>query len=107
MTTAGLHAVLCRQEVVLIPTAAAVHKGLTLPGLGVVEVPDLLGPAGTRILRLQAEGRLRTCWDGRGSGSVMRAIITARSTRSTTETTSLSAIENVRVLGAGQIEKAI
>ena len=82
MTTAGLHAILCCQEAVLLPSAAAIYKDLAVPGLGVVEVPDLPGPAGTRVMRLQAEGRLRTCWDGRGYGSFMRAIITARSTRS-------------------------
>ena len=57
-TTTGLHEVICLQEVVL-PTAAAIYKGLAEPRLRVVEVPDLPGPAETRVQRLQAESRPR------------------------------------------------
>ena len=59
-------------EVVSIPFTATIHKLLAEAGLGVVEVPGHHGIAATCYFRLQAEGRLRSCWKERGNGSVMR-----------------------------------
>lgn len=64
-TTTGPHAILCTLEIVALSSAAAIYKGLTEPGLGVVEVSDNFGLAGTCIWRLQAEVRLLGCRDGR------------------------------------------
>ena len=55
--TTGADALLLTQEVVLLPFASAVSKGLAEPGHGVVEVPGEHGPAGTGVWRLQTEGR--------------------------------------------------
>lgn len=57
---AGMEAFLLIHEVVLLASAPTVDKGLAEPGGGVVEVPDEMGPAGTRVGRLPAEGR----WPG-------------------------------------------
>ena len=105
--TAGLNAILFSEEVVLLSITATIYKVLTVPSLGVVKVSDLWGNAGTWEFMLQAESRPRSCWNGRGNESVMRMVITAWSTRLTTETTCLFAIENVRVAEDGQIEKLI
>lgn len=51
-TTTGPHAILCTLEIVVLSSAAAIYKGLAEPGLGVVEVSDQFGLAGTRIWRL-------------------------------------------------------
>lgn len=51
-TTTGPHAVLCALEIVALSFAAAIYKGLAEPSLGVVEVSDHFGLAGTRIWRL-------------------------------------------------------
>ena len=53
----GADALLFTQEVVLLPSASTVNKGLAEPGHGVVEVPGEHGPAGTGVWRLQTEGR--------------------------------------------------
>ena len=42
-----LHAQRYGLEVIQVPFAATVEKALALPGLGIIEVPDLLGLAGT------------------------------------------------------------
>ena len=74
--TAGVHAQRHGVEVIQVPFAATVEKALALPGLGIVEVPDLPALAGTYWFRLQAEGRLRSCWNERDSGLVMKMVIT-------------------------------
>ena len=56
-TITGADALLFTQEVVLLPSASTVSKGLAEPGHGVVEVPGEHGPAGTGVWRLQTEGR--------------------------------------------------
>ena len=45
--TAGVHAQRQGVEVIQVPFAATVEKALALPGLGIVEVPDLPALAGT------------------------------------------------------------
>ena len=79
---------------------------LTEASLGVVEVPGRCGIAVTCYFRLQAKGRLRSCWNERGSGSVMRMLIKLH-TGTTTRIPSLFAIENVKGVGEYQIEKTI
>ena len=51
-TTTGPHAVLRAPEIVEFSFAATIYKGLAEPRLGVVEVSDHFGLAGTRIWRL-------------------------------------------------------
>ena len=86
--TAGVHAQRHGVEVIQVPFAATVEKALALPGLGIVEVPDLPALAGTYWFRLQAEGRLRSCWNERDSGLVMKMVITTPY-KSTTRTVCL------------------
>ena len=53
----GADTLLLIPEVVLLPSASAVSKGLAEPGHGVEEVPGEHGPAGPGVWRLQTEGR--------------------------------------------------
>lgn len=55
--TTGADTLLLTPEVVRLPSASAVSKGLAEPGHSVVEVPGEHGPAGTGVWRLQTEGR--------------------------------------------------
>ena len=86
-TTDLLAAPFCAESV-LVPSAAAVYKDFTAPGLGVVEVPHLLLMTGTRECWVQADARARRCWNGRGNGSITRWS-SQLGTRSTTGITSL------------------
>ena len=54
---AGLHALLQCWEVVFVSSATAIYKQLTVPGLGIVEVPGHRGLADTHKFRLHAESR--------------------------------------------------
>ena len=54
---AGLHALLQCWEVVFVSSATAIYKQLTVPGLGIVEVPGHRGVADTNKFRLHAESR--------------------------------------------------
>lgn len=67
---------------------------LTEASLGVVEVPGHCGIAVTRYFRLQAKGRLRSCWNERGSGSVVRMLIKLH-TRTTTRIPSLPGLQRM------------
>ena len=69
-----------------------------------MEVPGHHGIAATCYFRLQAEGRLRSCWKETGNGSVIRMVIKLH-TRTTTRTPSLFAIENVKVVEECQTER--
>lgn len=91
--SAGLHTVLWCVEVVLIPQTATIYKGLQCPTLALQKYPIFQSLQG-----LVTEDHPRSLWNGRGSGSDTRMVITSRSTRST-ETTSWFAVENVRVVG--------
>ena len=77
-------------EVVLIPQTATIYKGLQCPLLALQKYPIFQSLQG-----LVTEEHPRSLWNGRGSGLV----ITAWPTRSTTETTSWFAVQNVRVVG--------
>ena len=77
-----------------------------MTGLGIVEVPGLRGLAHTYYFRLQAEVRPRICWNERGNRQLCGQSSQLH-TRTTTRITSLFGIENVRVVGDGQIEKPV
>lgn len=55
--TAGPHAIIIAQEVVLPRMAASVDEGLADPRLSIIKESDFPGLAGPRVGRLQAEGR--------------------------------------------------
>ena len=82
-----MEAFLLIHEVVLLASAPTVDKGLAEPGGGVVEVPDEMGPAGTRVGRLPAEGRWPGCKNAREPRVSDEDGIPARATRSATQTT--------------------
>ena len=69
-TTAGPHKVLPHLEIFVLSIAATIYKGLAEPGLGVVEVPDDFGLAGTRVWRLQAEDSCRAAGMGGPLGQI-------------------------------------
>lgn len=80
------------QEAVLLKATPTIYKRLPEHGADTEEVPDVHTLAGTPVWRLQAEVRLKDCKDGRSPGSHVDTHYSL-STKSTTATISLSAIE--------------